>query len=63
MFLNFYCRNFRKKQVFALGRPFQLSLMLLGKERSLSSSGAPKRRFTRAGWVIQPGGKFENISL
>ncbi len=39
--------------VFVPGKPFQLSLMFVGKARSLTFSGARERCFTQEGW-IQP---------
>jgi hypothetical protein len=35
--------------VLVLDRPFEPSLMIVGKARSQSESGAPERSFTRAG--------------
>jgi len=35
--------------VFVPGKPFQPSLMFVGKARRLPQSGAPERRFTQLG--------------
>jgi hypothetical protein len=40
---------FIKTRVHVLGRPFQVSPMLVGKVRSLPYNEAPERYFTRVG--------------
>ncbi len=42
-------KTFQQPRVFVLGKPFQPSLMFVGKARSLSKSGEPERSFTQLG--------------
>jgi hypothetical protein len=50
MFYNFYIRKLVKARVLVHDKPFQSSLMLLGKARSLQHSRALLRRSIRVGF-------------